>query len=433
MQGYRLAYRRELQDRRRAESAVKRLNTRLEQRVAERTAALEMTNQMLAEEVAERRRTANALRVSQAQLADIVDNSTALVSLKDHRGRYLLVNREFEHRVRRSRAEVVGKTDRELFPAPLVSGLSTGDDAVLAGGAPLSFEQDLSFADAPRSYVCVKFPLHGVSGAVYGVGSMCTDITPMKQLQEEVRRHQDELAHVLRVQTMGEMTAALAHEINQPLGAITTYAQGAVQRLRNGAADPAALLHVCEEIAREGLRAAQVIRAMRNLVARESRPNAALDINALAAEAARVLEPQARRHGVTVRVEAAAEMPPVQGDGTQIEQVMLNLMLNGVEAIASAAGRQREIVVATGFGNYAIEVAVSDTGAGIAPTVADKLFTPFFTTKPHGLGLGLAISRSIIESHGGRLWASANPPAGSTFHFSLPIPPPAPLRRPDPA
>ena len=243
----------------------------------------------------------------------------------------------------------------------------------------------------------------------------------LQAAHEALRQHQAELAHVLRLHTMGEMAAAMAHEINQPLCAITNYAQGGVQRLRAGTVEPDALRQAFEEIANEGLRAAQILRGIRTLVQRQSASSDGVDVNALAAEAVRLIEPQARLHGVTVRLEGARALPPVQADGTQIEQVMLNLMLNGLEAAAVAHGRTREVTVATAAQQGEIEVAVSDTGSGLAPAVERLLFTPFFTTKAHGLGLGLAICRSIVESHGGRLWASSQPGAGATFRFSLPL------------
>jgi C4-dicarboxylate-specific signal transduction histidine kinase len=243
----------------------------------------------------------------------------------------------------------------------------------------------------------------------------------LQAAHEALRQHQAELAHVLRLHTMGEMAAAMAHEINQPLCAITNYAQGGSQRLRAGIVEPELLRQAFEQIANEGLRAGQILRGMRNIVQRQSAASDGVDVNALAAEAVRLIEPQARMHGVTVRLEGAEALPPVQADGTQIEQVMLNLMLNGLEAAAGAHGRTREVTVATAAQRDAVEVAVSDTGSGLAPAVERRLFTPFFTTKAHGLGLGLAICRSIIESHGGRLWASSQPGAGATFRFSLPL------------
>ena len=418
---YRTAHRRELQERVRAEAAVRRLNAQLEQRVSERTGELEAANRHLAAEIGERQRAAEALRASQAQLADTIDNSTALVALKDLDGRYLLVNREFERLVGRPRLEVVGHADRDLFPAALAEQLSARDDEVLRSGAPVSFEQELAADGASRTYVCVKFPLRGASPTQYGVGSMATDITMLKELQEELRQHQEELAHVLRLHTIGEMAASLAHEINQPLCAITNYAQGGAHRLRAGTLEPEALLRAFEQIALEGLRAGQILRGIRGLVRRQDELESAVDVNALAGEAVRVLEPQARQHGVIVRLESGAGLPPVQANPTQIEQVMVNLVLNGVQAIADGEAARREVVVATMRSGDTVEVAVSDTGAGIAPSIADNLFVPFFTTKTRGLGLGLAISRSIIENHGGRLWAIPNGEAGTTFRFSLPV------------
>jgi PAS domain S-box-containing protein len=420
---YRLAHRRELQERQRAEAAVRRLNTRLELRVEERTAELQQANELLAAEIVERRKTAKAMRATQAQLADTVDNSTAVISLKGLDGRYLLVNREFERLLGCRRTVAVGRSDADLFSRELAQRLGARDDEVLRRGAPVSFEQELTLGAAAGTYVCVKFPLRGADGAVYGVGSMATDITVLKQLQEELRHRQDELAHALRLHTMGEMAAALAHEINQPLCAITNFAQGGVQRLRAEQLDPVALLEVFEQIAQEGLRAAQILRGIRGLVQPDEAQETVIDVNALASDAVRVLEPQARQHGVSVRLERGVGIPLVQANATQIEQVMVNLMLNGVQATAGTERARREVVVATTCNATAIEVAVRDTGEGIAPTVAAKLFAPFVTTKQRGLGLGLAISRSIIENHGGRLWATPNPDAGTTFSFSLPIAP----------
>jgi len=418
---YRTAHWRGLHERNRAERAVRRLNARLEQRVAARTADLEAANRRLTAEIAERRRATEALLISQAQLADTLDNSTAIISLKDLDGRYLLVNREFERLFGGARRIIIGRTDDDLFSPALAERLGAGDADVLSAGVPVSFEQDLPVTDPPRSYVCVKFPLRGADGAPYGLGTMATDITEFKRLQEELRRHQEELAHVLRLHTIGEMAAALAHEINQPLCAITNYAQGAVHRMRAGVGDQEALLQAFEQIAVEGLRAGEILRGIRGLVQRERETETPVDVNSLAGDAVRVLEPQARLHGVTVRLESDAKLPPVHGNPTQIEQVMVNLMLNGVQAVADTSNPRREVVVATARSGDTIEVAVSDTGAGLEPVVATKLFTPFVTTKARGLGLGLAISRSIVENHGGRLWATPNPVAGTTFHFSLPI------------
>jgi PAS domain S-box-containing protein len=406
---------------RRAEAAVRELNAGLERRVAERTAALQTVNDRLAAEIAERRRMNEALRASERLLADTVDHSFAIVSLKDTGGRYLLVNREFDRHFGRPRLEVLGRRDEELFAPDLAALLQARDREVLADRVPLSFEQDLPSGDTTRSYVCVKFPLQRSDGAPYGVGSISSDITALKELQEALRRHQDELAHVLRLHTIDEMAAAVAHEIHQPLCAITNYAQGGVLRLRAGEIDAAALLDAFEQIAAEGLRAGHILRGIRSFIRRENEEATAIDVRAVAGEALRVLEPEARLHGVTVRLEDGEALPPVLGNAIQIEQVLVNLMLNGVQAASTDGGVRREVVVAATRSGDTVEVAVSDSGAGVAAHVANRLFSPFVTTKARGIGLGLAISRTIVENHGGRLWTSSMTGPGATFRFSLPL------------
>jgi PAS domain S-box-containing protein len=380
-------------------------------------------NDRLAVEVAERKRVHDALRASERLLADTVDHSSAIVSLKDINGRYLLVNREFERLFGHQRQAVVGRGDEHLFPPDLSALLMAHDREVLAAAEPLSFEQELPVGDGAHQYICLKFPLRGADGAPYGVGSMSTDITALKQLEETLRQHQDELAHVLRLHTMEQMAAALGHEINQPICAITNWAQGAVRRLRDGTIDTAVLLDVFEKINVEGLRAGEILHSIRNLIRRDSGEETAVDLRALADEAVRVLGPQARQHGVTVRLESGEALPPVTGNATQIEQVMVNLILNGVQAVAADCPVRREVVVAATRTSDAVEVAVSDSGGGIPSDVASQLFSPFVTTRANGLGLGLAISRTIVENHGGRLWATSTPEAGATFRFSLPLEP----------
>ena len=408
--------------RERAEQEVRQLNAVLELRVAERTAALQNVNDRLAGEVAERRRVNDALRASERLLADTVDHSSAIVSLKDRKGRYLLVNREFEHLFGRQRSAIVGRRDELLFAPALAALLQAHDEKVMANATPASFEQDLPVGGSgSRNYVCVKFPLHGADGAPYGVGSMYADITAVKELQETLRRHQDELARVLRLHTIDEMAAAVAHEIHQPLCAITNYAQGGVRRLRSGDVQLPALLDAFERIAEEGLRAGQILRGIRSFISRDDGEETAVDVRALAGDALRVMEPEARLHGVTVRLEAGETLPPVRGNAIQIEQVLVNLLLNGVQAVAIDDRTRREVVIATTRSGDSVEVAVSDSGAGIAADVESKLFSPFVTTKARGLGLGLAICRTIVENHGGRLWATSLRTSGATFRFSLPF------------
>jgi C4-dicarboxylate-specific signal transduction histidine kinase len=242
-----------------------------------------------------------------------------------------------------------------------------------------------------------------------------------KHAEEQVRQHQAHLAHVLRLNTMGEMAAGLAHEINQPLGAIANYAQGCTRRLRGGSVDGAELLPIVEEIAHEALRAGEIIRRLRDLVRKEGPKKAAVDLNALVRESTRIIGPEAVQSGIRVELTLAPDLPPVTCDSIQIEQVLLNLLLNGVEAVQTSGNGERSLTITTAAaGATGIEVAIRDSGGGVPDPPAD-VFKPFFSTKPNGLGMGLSISRSIIEAHGGRLWATRNADHGSTFRFTLPL------------
>ena len=251
------------------------------------------------------------------------------------------------------------------------------------------------------------------------------EIHERMRAEDQLRQHQAALAHVLRVSTMGEMAAGLAHEINQPLGAIANFANGIAARLRGGVIQPRALLGAAEQIAAEALRAGEVIRRLRDFVRRAESTRERCDLNALVREAAHLIEPDARGAGVALRLALDPDLPAVEIDPIQVEQVILNLLRNGLEAMLASDLSAHELLVETALGEHAsIEVRVRDTGPGVPPTVAEHMFNAFFTTKKSGLGMGLSISRSIIEDHAGRLWMRPNLDRGATFGFSLPLPRP---------
>jgi two-component system sensor histidine kinase TtrS len=249
------------------------------------------------------------------------------------------------------------------------------------------------------------------------------EIHERMRAEDQLRQHQAALAHVLRVSTMGEMAAGLAHEINQPLGAIANFANGIAARLRGGAIQPRALLGAAEQIAAEALRAGEVIRRLRDFVRRAESTRERCDLNGLVREAAHLLEPDVRGAGVALRLALDPDLPVVEIDPIQVEQVILNLLRNGLESMITSDLPGHELLVETAVGDDAtIEVRVRDTGPGVPPTVADRIFNAFFTTKQSGLGMGLSISRSIIEDHAGKLWMRPNLDRGATFGFNLPLP-----------
>lgn len=246
------------------------------------------------------------------------------------------------------------------------------------------------------------------------------DVTDRKRAEDAAHQRQAELAHVLRVHTMGEVASGLAHEINQPLAAIVNYARGCVRRLRVRRT-PAEVMQVLDRITEEALRAAGIVRGLRQFLRKEPPCRGWEDLNALVREAVRLSEADARRHGVTITSVLAEGLPRVQVDRVQIEQVIVNLIRNGLEAIVSGNGAPLELSVRTAAADEeSIAVAVCDRASGLPADVADRMFDPFFATKPNGLGMGLSISRSIVQAHGGRIWAAPNADGGMTVSFVIP-------------
>ena len=242
-----------------------------------------------------------------------------------------------------------------------------------------------------------------------------------KQAEEALRKAQGELAHVTRVMTIGELTASIAHEVNQPLSGIVTNANACRRWLAGATPNLDEARDAVGRILRDGNRASDVITRIRALVRKNDTEKARLSINDAVEEIAALAEAEVRRNGVALRMELATNVPPVLGDRVQLQQVILNLVMNSVEAMASVADRRRELLICSRqHESDQVLVAIQDSGIGLQPESLDHLFEAFFTTKPKGMGMGLAISRSIIEAHGGRLWAAANDGPGVTFAFALP-------------
>ena len=265
-------------------------------------------------------------------------------------------------------------------------------------------------------------PLKNERGEVIGALSSAHDITDQRRAEEEARQRQAELAHISRLHMVGEMASSLAHELNQPLTAILCGMELCQQMIRDGTADPVEVNDTMASVAGAADLAGRILRRLRRFACRHEPQRSPTNINALVREAAEIAAPDARRHGVTVRLQLADSEPLVPVDCVQIEQVILNLARNAIEAMDEQATDPRELRIATSEnGTDAIEVAVSDTGPGMSDEALARLFVPFYTTKPEGMGIGLSISRSIVEAHGGSLRAVRNPDRGMTFRFTLPL------------
>ncbi len=242
----------------------------------------------------------------------------------------------------------------------------------------------------------------------------------LRSREEQLRIAQAELAHVARVSTMGELAASIAHEVNQPLGAIVGNADICLRWLDGSQPDLVQLREALQDISGDGHRASQVISRIRSLVKKQVPDKSPLDFNDVAREVVELINHEAQRKQVTLRSELEASLPSVAADRVQLQQVLINLVMNGIEAMNQIDGGKRELTIATSLLDGGVMAAVSDRGVGLDGANAEQLFKPFHTTKANGMGMGLAISRSIIESHGGRLWAEANEHGGATFKFTLP-------------
>ena len=238
---------------------------------------------------------------------------------------------------------------------------------------------------------------------------------------DEMRRLQDEIAHVGRVSMMGQLASALAHEINQPIGAILRNAEAAELFMQSKTPDLEEIRAILVDIRADDQRAGDVIDRMRALLKRHVLDTQLLDLAELVGDVAKLAQPDAATRHVKLTVNLPADLPPVRGDRVHLQQVLLNLILNGIDALNRAGpGNRRVTVSARVDAARTVEIAVSDTGHGIAAEKLAQVFDPFFTTKPDGMGMGLPISRTIVESHGGRLWAENNNDTGATFRFTLP-------------
>jgi C4-dicarboxylate-specific signal transduction histidine kinase len=253
-----------------------------------------------------------------------------------------------------------------------------------------------------------------------------TDVHDWRQAQEALRNTQTEFAHTTRVMTMGELTASIAHEVNQPLGAIVTSAAAGARWLATKPPQMGKARRALERIANDGKRAAAVIGRIRALMKRQAPRKEWLDINEAILEVVALAQYQLRRSEILLETPLGHDLPLVRGDRVQLQQVLLNLIVNAIEAMSSDERRRELTIVSAVDGPEAVAIEVRDSGMGLDPERAAHLFEPFYTTKAEGLGIGLSISRSIVEAHGGQLSAASNAPRGAVFRFSLPINEPLP-------
>jgi len=294
--------------------------------------------------------------------------------------------------------------------------------STIAAGQPGEIEARLRRLDGTyRWFLFRASPLRDGSGGIVKWYGTNTDIDDRKRAEEELRNAQSELARVMRVMTMGQLTASIAHEVNQPLSGIITNASTCLRMLDASPPNLEGARETVRRTIRDGNRASDVITRLRTLYSKREVVPEPMDLNEATREVISLSLSELERNGVVLRQDLAEELPPVMGDRIQIQQVILNLIRNGSDAMSAVGDRPRELTVKTDVDESGgVRLSVVDSGVGIDPEIESRLFEPFYTTKSEGMGIGLSVSRSIMESHRGRLWASRNEGPGATFMFSIP-------------
>lgn len=411
-------------ERKRAEEELRRARDKLEEHVADRTDALQATNRRLSDEILERRVAERILRRERDFTSAVLDTVDALVVAFDRDGRIFRINRACEQATGYGAEEVNGRMSWEDFvPPDEHDTVRRVFNELTAGGRAAKHETHWLTRRGDRMLIAwsntVLRDEHGTVEFIIGTG---IDITEQRRAEELAQRRQTELAHVARLSTMGQMATEIAHELNQPLFAIASYADACLriyQRRTQDACDE--LAQALTEVSRQAARAGQIIERIRRFVRKESPQRVPLDLNKLVKDMAQLVAVEARAHIVKMYLTPAHRQVMVIGDAVLLEQVVVNLVRNAIEAMDSLPADARHLTISTAVRGHSAVLAVADSGPGLTPVQCARVFEPFYTTKSHGMGMGLAISQSIIESHGGELSALPNTEGGTTFRFRLPL------------
>ena len=401
--------------RRKAEEALKEARDELEARVEEQTSDLRRASEGLRAEIAERKRGEEALR----ERANLLDLTHDTVFVRDNNDVITFWNHGAEELYGGTKDEALGQVSHHLmqtiFTAPLEEITAELNSTGRWEGELIHTRRDGTQVVATSRWA-LQLDDQGKPIAVLETNN---DITERKRAEEALDKAQAELAHVTRVTTLGEMTASIAHEINQPLAAVVNNASACLRWLAAPNLEEAR--QSAARIIADGHRAGEIIGRIRALAKKSPPRKDWLDINETILEVTALARSEVQGNRVSLETQLADDVPLILGDRIQLQQVILNLIINAIEAMSGANEGPRELLVGSGKDeSQGVLVTVRDSGPGLDPESLDHLFTAFYTTKPQGMGMGLAISRSIIEAHGGRLWATLNAPRGAVFQFTLP-------------
>jgi PAS domain S-box-containing protein len=411
-------------------SEQKRVAGDLDRRVTQRTAELAAVNEELRKEIAERKHAEHGLRTSEEKHRVIIEAANDVVVTMDERGIILLANPAIKNIFGYDPVEVVGHPMTMLMPETMRKLHNSGFKQYLATGKRHLNWQGVEVTAKRKDGQ--EFPVEVSFGELTSDGhklftGFIRDISERKQAEEMLRASerdlhitQTELARVSRLTTMGELAASIAHEINQPLTAVINNGSACLRLLANRTLEPEVLRRALEGIVADGTRASTVLSRIRAFIKKEAAEKNEVAINEVIQEVLLLADRGLYENQVSIERQLTPELPLVLADRVQLQQVLLNLIMNGIEALTAVTNRPRLLRVQSGTTESEdVLVAVSDSGTGFGSEM-DRVFTPFFTTKVSGMGMGLSISRSLVESHGGRLWAAPNSPHGAVFSFTLP-------------
>jgi PAS domain S-box-containing protein len=374
-------------------------------------------------DITERKRAEEEQRESETRFRTFVDHAgDGLFVLDVEQGTIVDLNRAACDSLGYTRQELIGKTPLAFHLDSDRAGIETATELAAAGET--AFDRHWHRRkDGSLFPVEVHTSLVSYGGRRFllKVARDISDRVQAEEQRERLRQLEADLAHINRVSMMGELTASIAHEVNQPLSGVVSNASACLRWLAGDPPNMEEAREATRRIVRDGKRAGEVIARIRALTKKAATPRERLDLNETIREVLALVGDQAKRNSVMIRTRFADDFSPVSGDQVQLQQVVLNLVMNGIEAMSSVGERARELVITTrNLDPDQVQVTVEDSGTGLDPNTITKIFDPFYTTKPGGMGMGLSICRSILQAHGGRLWATAKDGPGTAFHFTLP-------------